>query len=175
MEIQALPTKITESDAMKIAEQRGNIFGRLLLGRKDITLKLIYMESKEIVYRMEEQPIFPFHRRVGNTSRIRILVEGTRCSPAYLDEELQTFPVQISDKNQLQNSPFTEEKLVDAGRYLGRRMVRRQSGRNVALEPEQIRSIYRPYYIAFYGEWKEGTKIRYLPIPADGNEVCRVV
>jgi len=175
MEIQALPTKMTESEAMKIAEQRGNVFGRLLLGKKNITMRLVYMESKEIVYKMKDQYVLPFHRHTAGTNRIRMLVEGTRCSPAYVSEAIQTIPVQISDESQLQNSPFPEDKLVEAGKYLGRRMVRRQSGRNVSMEVEQIRSIYRPFYVAFYGELKQGTKVRYLPIPADGNEICRAV
>lgn len=32
---------------------------------------------------------------------------------------------------------------------------------------------YCPYYVAFYGELVEGTKVRYLPIAADKNEITR--
>ena len=174
MRIQALPLKMTEAEAMKIAQQRGNIFGRLLLGRKNITLKLIYMENKEIVYRITDRSLFKLRRRKGQMERIRMLVEGTGCSPAYLDRELQTQPVQVDNESQLQHSTFPDEKMIEAGRYLGRRMIHRQSGRNVSMEIEHIQSIYRPYYIAFYGELEEGTRVRYLPIPADGNEIRRV-
>ena len=178
MEIVALPKLMTEEAAMEIAEKRGNFFGRLLLREKKITLKLMYIESKEIIYTIiyDSFPLKKFQRVSGKPAiqRIRMLVEETRCTPAFLDEVLHTIPIQISDEAQLQNSNFPEKKLIDEGRYLARRMVRRQSGRNVCLEAESMRSVYRPYYVAFYGDMIEGCKVRYLPIPADGNEIRRV-
>ncbi len=174
MEITALPTTLSMEKAMSIAEKRGNFLGRLLLGKKEITLKLMYLESKEIVYQMKYQKLsLPGRsgRKQLDTQKIRMLVEGTRCMPAFLEEELNTVTLQIEDEDSLQKSSFPEQKMIEEGKYLARRMVRRQSGRDVTLETKSTRSIYRPYYIAFYGELKEGSKVRYLPIPADGNEV----
>ena len=48
MKIQVVPKTMAEEEAMEVAEKRGNFLGRLLLGKKKITLKLMYIESKEI-------------------------------------------------------------------------------------------------------------------------------
>ena len=66
-----------------------------------------------------------------------------------------------------------EEKLIDEAKRLARRMVKRQVGRDVLLDVLSVRSIYRPYYIAFYGDLVENTKVRYIAIPADGNVIER--
>lgn len=176
MEVQALPVTMTEEQAMEIAQKKGNLLGRMLIRDKDITLKLIYLESKELIFQMTyaSSPL-SLRRKLPVTQKICILVEGTRCSPAFLDRELETVSVQVEDECQLQACAFPEEKVVEAGKLLARRMVRRQSGRNVSLAVKEIRSLYRPFYVVFYGEMKEGTKVRYLPIPADGNEVRRTL
>lgn len=178
MEIMALPKSMTEEEARKIAEGRGNLLGRFLLRKKEITLKLMYLESKEIIYSLSYDRL-PFLPRISSPAspkkqqKICMLVEGTRCMPAFLDKPLQTVPVRLEDESQLQNTEFSDQKLIEEGKALARRMVRRQSGRHVSMEPESIRSIYRPCYIAFYGELVHGQKVRYLPIPADGNEIRR--
>lgn len=174
MEIQALPVTMTEEQAMEIAQKKGNLLGRMLIRDQNITLKLIYLESKELIFQMtySSSPL-SLRRKLPATQKICILVEGTRCTPAFLDRELEAVSVQVADEGQLQACAFPEEKIVDAGKLLARRMVRRQSGRDVSLEIKEIHSLYRPFYVAFYGEMKEGTKVRYLPIPADGNEVRR--
>lgn len=180
MKIVALPKTLSQEEALKIARKRGNILGRLIVGQKEVTLKLMYLESKEIVYDMTFQTspllgmIFP-SARTPRRQKIRILVEGTRCNPAYVGEELQTVTVDVADEDSVQDSTFPLEKMIDDGKYLAKRMVRRQVGRHVSLEPESIRSVYRPFYVAFYGALQPGTKVRYLPIPADGNQISRVL
>ena len=178
--IVALPKLLDADKAMQIAQKKGNLLGRIIVGKKQVcSLRLMYLESKEIIYSMSDLPapllgrLFPT-RKTPKQQKIRILVEGTRCNPAYLAHELQTVTLAIDDEDSVQESTFPVQKMIEEGRYLARRMLRRQAGRNVALEAESCRSIYRPYYIAFYGELREGTKVRFLTIPADGNEITRV-
>ena len=54
-------------------------------------------------------------------------------------------------------------------------MVRRQIGKVATAELSSMRSIYRPYDVAFYGKYEMGKRIRYLPIEADGHKVERVL
>lgn len=178
VKIQAFPILLSEPEAYALAEKRGNFLGRLLIKKDHINLRLMYLESREIIFRMTYEPA-PLPRLLGKkaepkqTQRIRMLVEGTRGIPAYLGEEPQLEEVEIQDLNMVQNSELPDEKLIQEARYLARRMVRRQAGRTVTLEVEKMRSVYRPYYVAFYGELVEGTKVRYLPIAADKNEITR--
>ncbi len=180
MKILAFPIQLNEQEARKQAEQRGNFLGRMMVKKDQINLKLMYLESKEITYRMTYLPA-PLLRLLGRKAEpqkgplIRILAEGTRGTPSFLGEDLPLEEVEITDDSQLQNTEFPDEKLIQEGKFLARRMVRRQMGKTVLLEVERIRSIYRPYYIAFYGELVEGTRVRYLPIAADKNEITRTL
>lgn len=58
MKIQVVPKTMAEEEAMEVAEKRGNFLGRLLLGKKKITLKLMYIESKEITFEMTYMDTF---------------------------------------------------------------------------------------------------------------------
>ncbi len=179
MQIEALPRLLDQNKAMELAEKKGNFFGRMLIGKKDITLKLMHIESKEIVYSMTYLPIpllgrFFDSAQPPRAQKIRILVEGTRCNPAYVGEELHTETIEVCDADSIQECAFPLQKMIAEGKYLAKRMIRKQAGRHVMLEVETVRSIYRPYYVAFYGDLQLGTKVRYLPIPADGNEIGRV-
>lgn len=180
MHIEALPKLINSQSAMDIAQKKGNFLGRLIVGEKKVTMKLMYLESKEIIYSMTYLPV-PLLGRLFAASKLpaeqkmRILVEGTRCNPAYVGEELQTISLEVADEDCVQKSPFPVEKMIEEGKYLARRMVHKQVGRNVILKPQSVRSIYRPYYVAFYGELQQGTRVRYLPIPADGNIISRAI
>lgn len=57
MEIQALPVTMTEEQAMEIAQKKGNLLGRMLIRDQNITLKLIYLESKELIFQMTTPPL----------------------------------------------------------------------------------------------------------------------
>lgn len=180
MKISAFPIKMSEQEAYQIAEKRGNLLGRLLVKKDEINLKLMYLESREIVYQMTYCNA-PLPRLLGKKPReekgqkIRILVEGTRCMPAYMGEAPELVELEIDDPEQVQNTEYPDEKLIQEGKYLARRMVRRQIGKTASFEVLEMRSLYRPYYVAFYGPLVNGTKVRYLPIAADKNEISRTV
>ena len=73
----------------------------------------------------------------------------------------------------IQKTEFPDDEIVQTAKRMAVRMVRRQIGQVPIAELDTMRSIYRPYYVAFYGELKMGERVRYLPIPADGNRVER--
>lgn len=178
MKIQVVPKTMAEEEAMEVAEKRGNFLGRLLLGKKKITLKLMYIESKEITFEMTYmdtflRKIFTQQEALPHKQKILMLAEGTRGTPAYLEEPIKTQAMQILDSTQVQPTEIPQEKLIENAKRLAGRMVKRQIGSYVTLDVLQLRSIYRPYYIAFYGELVENTKVRYIAIPADGNVIER--
>ncbi|MFV0497404.1 MAG: hypothetical protein ACK5L0_04420 [Candidatus Fimivivens sp.] len=178
MKIFTFPKRLSEREAYEIAKKRGNIIGRMMVKKDTITMKLMYLESREIIFNMtyEDAPLVRLMRRNAAprpTQKIRMLVEGTRGLPAYVDKDLELQEIEVTDESAVQNSELPDEKLVQEGKFLARRMVRRQLGKTVTMEVDQMRSVYRPYYIAFYGAMEQGTKVRYLPIPADKNIITR--
>lgn len=176
MKINCSKPIITRDEAMNIAKGGGNIAGRMLYGNKDIDLKLLYLENRYIVYNMTylPNPISKLLKKTGKvrTQKIAAIIDGTRCTASYVPDELR-YEELIVDEELIQYTEFSDEELISKGKDMCRRMVRRQMGRYITMEVESMISVYRPYYIAFYGSLVEGTKVRYLPIAADGNEVKR--
>ena len=117
--------------------------------------------------------IFTQKESLPRKQKILMLAEGTRGTPAYLEKPIKTQSLQITDPAQVQTTEIPQDKLIENAKRLAGRMIRRQIGSYVTLEVLQLRSIYRPYYIAFYGELVENTKVRYIAIPADGNIIER--
>lgn len=178
MRIEVTPITMSEEEAMKVARGGGNLLGRAMYGKKDITLKLWYLENREVIFNLDYQPA-PLMRWLGKTEskrpsqKIRMVVEGTRCTASYAGEPIKTREIEIEDSEAIQKTTYPDEEIIQTAKRLAVRMVRRQIGQVPHAELYQMRPIYRPYYIAFYGELKMGSRVRYLPIPADGNRVER--
>lgn len=177
MRITATPIKMTTDEAMEKARQGGNIFGKALYGSGEITLKLIYLESRELILTLNYQPA-PLIKWLGLSEKfkkppqkIRMMVEGTRCTASYAEDPIKTEKVVIIKEDMIQKTEFSDEEIFEAARRSAVRMVRRQIGRVAYAELDSMRSIYRPYYVAFYGKYEMGARIRYLPIEADGFKV----
>lgn len=178
MKIKCFPKTMSEEQAMDIARGGGNIVGKALYGNKKVNIKLMYLENRYIEYEMTYSSnmltkLLKKDEKVKK-QKIRAMVEGTRCTASYVPDEIN---VEIKDVHDdcIQFTEFTNEQIIGKGKDVCRRMVRRQVGSYITMEVEKMESVYRPFYIAFYGDLIQGTKVRYLPIPADGNEVKRTV
>lgn len=179
MRIVATPKIMTDAEAYAKAKKGGNMFGKAMYGNKDITLKLMYLESREVILDLHYRPA-PLMRWLGktdvktpSTQKIRMIVEGTRCTASYAEAPVKTVRIDVDDETAIQKTEYTDEQIIAAAKRPALRMVRRQIGKVATAELSSMRSIYRPYYVAFYGELKMGERVRYLPIAADGNKVER--
>lgn len=180
MKITATPITMTPEEAMKEARKGGNIFGKALYGNGEISLRLIYLESREVILDLYYQPA-PLMRWLGKekdpdkpNKKIRMVVEGTRGGASYAGEPIKTCEIEVDDKA-IQKTEFSDDKIVQSASRLAQRMVRRQIGKVVIARLHAMRSIYRPYYVAFYGKMEMGQKVRYQAIAADGNRIERAL
>ena len=177
----ATPIKMSPGDAMGKAKQCGNVFGKALYGKDQITLKLMYLESREVILNLHYHPapiVKIFHKITGKPApemkgqKIRMIVEGTRGGAAYSEDAVQVEEIEIIE-GALQKTDYTDDEVVEKAKIAGTRMVRRRIGRIVTGDLHKMRSFYRPYYIAFYGDMSMGNKVRYITIAADGYDVNR--
>ena len=180
MQSTATPKVMTDAEALRTARQGGNVFGKALYGSGEITLKLMYLESREVILDLYYQPA-PIMKILGKgeaptepSQKIRMVVEGTRCTASYSEDPIKTQEIDVKEEI-LQKTEFPDDKIVAAAKRHALRMVRRQIGKVATAELSSMRSIYRPYYVAFYGKYEMGKRIRYLPIEADGHKVERVL
>lgn len=180
MKITATHKTMGTEEALSKARGGGNMLGKAMYGKKDITLKLMYLESREVILQLNYRPA-PLLRMLGikpkgpESQKIRMIVEGTRCTGSYVEDPIATEVVEVPDEGCVQNTEYSDENILQAAKRPALRMVRRQIGRVATAELVSMRSIYRPYYIAFYGELKMGERVRYLPIAADGFRVDRTI
>lgn len=179
MKIKCFQKTMNEDQAMKIAMGGGNVLGKMLYGNKPIQLRLMYLENRYIEYEMTYSTnaisnLLKKEKSNEKKQKIRVIVEGTRCTASYVQNEINVTQKDVKEED-IQFSEFTDEQIIGKGKDMCRRMVRRQVGSYITMDVISMESVYRPYYIAFFGELVEGTKVRYLPIPADGNEVKRTV
>lgn len=176
MEIECFPVKMTEEEALRIARGGKNPIVRAIFGKKKINLRIMYLESRYITYEMTYKDNIIVKtlkkKKVQDKQKIRVMVEATTCSPSYVEDDIVTEIKDIKE-NDIQPTYYDDKRLSDCGAIMAARMVRRHMGRNLSIKPVEERKVYRPFYIAIYGDMVENTKARYMPIAADGNVVCR--
>ena len=179
VKILATPIVMNPGEAMIEAKKCGNVFGKALYGKEKITLKLFYLESEEVILNLYYQPapIMKLFGKKDNTvpsTKIRMVVEGTRGGASYAETPITVQEVTVSE-SAIQKTDLTEEQIVQRAKIPALRMVRRRAGRVVTGDLYKMRSFYRPHYVAFYGNMEMGSKVRYICIPADGNKVERSI
>lgn len=174
MKIECFPVLMSEEEALRRAKKGlAGLYGK----NKKINLRLMWLENRYMEFEMTYQDnilrkLLRKDKGKVDRQRIRSIVEATTCSGAYMEDPIQTVYREV-DELDIQPTYYSDDRLIHTGRESVRRMVRRHAGRHVIAELKEMRKVYRPYWIAIYGEMIEGTKARYLPIPADGNSVNR--
>ena len=175
VKIEALPIVMSPEKAMKIASGEKNPIVKAMARNKKINMRVMYLENRYYIYEMVYEKTFLEKMSGKNTlgdtvKKIRIIVEATTCSASYTSDPIETEEIEV-DEESIQPTYYDDQRLEDTGIRMAKRMVRRRIGRQVSMRVLSMKKIYRPYYIAIYGDMIEGTKARYLPIAADGFEV----
>lgn len=106
--------------------------------------------------------------------KMQILVNGTTGSVALVtDRMLQLEDVDFDENTIFQNASFDEEEAIKRAKMLAHKITHRAMGGMHEAEIVQYMSIYRPFWVAFYGDYEAGSKVRYITIPADGGRSSR--
>lgn len=174
MKINILPVKMSQEEAMKYAGGYHNLAVKLTARGKKINLKLMFLEHRVYIFELTylDTPFIKKLRKkpLPEKQKIRIFADATTCSVSYLEDPLKTQSIKVSE-DAVQGSYYDDQRLEDKAAMLAKRIVRRRTGRNLEIRTLSMEKVYRPYYIAIYGEMKMGTKARYYPIPADGYKI----
>ena len=178
MKIQCFPVKMSKEEALKIAAGHKNPMVKLMAGKKKINLRLMWLENRYYIYEMTYQDNALTKALAGlfrnkpliDRQKIRVIVDATTATASYTEDPIHTEPREVNELD-IQESYYDDQRLEDCGAILCKRMVRRRVGRHFSIRTVSMQKVYRPYYIAIYGDMIEGTRARYIPIAADGNEV----
>lgn len=178
MKLQSFSIKLDPEEARTLSLKQAGPLGRMMVGKNpDIHMRTIFIENKIITFQVTNEPS-PLARwmkkeRPRHQSLIRMIANGSTCGVSYYDGEGADIIELEVDDGQVQHSDYPDSQLITRGNALARRILRRRVGGNVSIEPIEIKSVFRPYHVAFFGEPVEGKKVRYLPVAADGCSVRR--
>ncbi|MBM7616147.1 hypothetical protein [Alkaliphilus hydrothermalis] len=176
--IKCFPIKLNVDEAKNIANKKGNFIGKVLLkNHNEITMKELYIENKVITYNVTFTPL-PFVKKLFKNYKqqeilIRIIANGSTGGVSYYDDKGIDIETKEVNPDNIQMSDYDIEKLITKGNILVRKILRRRIGGNLTINAVDVMSVFRPYHIAFFGELIEGSKVRYIPISADGCNVRR--
>lgn len=179
MKIECFPIKINQERARTLAQKQTGFIARLFVGneKKVEVMKTLYIENRLITFDITSHPplierIFKKNSR-ARISKIQMIANGSTCGVAYYDGRgVDIIEKEIEEKD-IQKSDYADDLLITRGNAIARRILRRRVGGNLSLEVSEIKSVYRPYHIAFFGKPEEGKKIYYVPIAADDCSVKR--
>jgi len=105
-----------------------------------------------------------------------LIVNGTSGSPSLVDVMPKMVKIEMTEERYdriVQKTDFTDDEIIRNAKKMAIRVMHRIVGGMPKIKDVTVKSIYRPFYVAFYGEVVEGNKVRYIPIPADGGHTTK--
>lgn len=176
MLVDSFAVKIDQDKALQMVKKRMSLFGKLLVGKNSETeMKTIFIENKIITYKINhEAPFFVKWFKKDpkiKSNKVRMIANGSTAGVSLYDDTGVNIVEMDVDEDQLQRSDYPDNQLEIRGNALARKILRRRVGGHVTLETLEIKSVYRPYHVVFFGKLVEGQKVRYMPVPADENMV----
>jgi hypothetical protein len=162
MQVATTPQKLSKSDALNIAIKKGGFLGKLIV-------------KQEIKYTVK--PISIFRTKKSNInkpkeSKINILCDCTT-GVAALADSLPNFEVKEVEDKSIKDKLINDDELLKRSKKLAFKLIHKHNVGHPYLESWEIKEIYRPFWVAIYGKFEQGNKIRYLPIQADGHNIQR--
>ena len=176
MQIKVVKRKMDIPEAQTIADGKGGYLGKLVVRNSVSQIDIAYFPYYLIDFSYVVQP-----GRIGKLidknaqrreSKISILTDCTTASSALVEkmpdmEELEVAPDCLKEKL------LPENEIVDTAKKLAFRLLRKFIVGSPEIMLAHVEEVYRPFWVAIYGEYKEGNKVRYMPIPADGFKFKR--
>ncbi len=167
--IAALKQKMQKEEAMKIAEKKGDWLWNIVFCKSPLSeVRLIYIEyvlldietvsSPTLMNKIRKKASQPVRKK------LKVLVNGSTGGVSLVtDQNLQIEEIELNDEAEMQNKAFDDAEADN-------KIPHRAMGGMHEAEIVGRLSIYRPFWVAFYGDMKQGNRVRYITIAADGGQ-----
>ncbi|RDY26174.1 hypothetical protein CHL78_014580 [Romboutsia weinsteinii] len=176
MEINALPLKLTQEDAVDIAKKgRGSFLSKLLLMKKDAhEVRLHYIEFKLVTIEIRyNKSGFRKSNKHDKTHIIKILINGSTGSGSVVNDVPKVIKVKNINRDIVQYSDKDESRVRGKANKMAMRITHRFMGGVPDIKIINIESFFRPYWVVFFGEVKANNRVSYMPVEADGFVINR--
>ncbi len=180
MNIRAFPICIAKEEAGKMAEAQGYWLRKIFCPGKSLSeVRLHFIECKLITYEVTYQPnlldkLFA-RKEKARKQAITMLADGSCSSVAWADTVPGIVTLENVHEDQIQYADKDDKFLIDKGRSAALKVIHRHVGGIPEIREIKVESIFRPYWIAFFGEVIEGQKVHYTPIAADGYMIQKTI
>ncbi|MTK13313.1 MAG: hypothetical protein F8N39_14880 [Clostridiaceae bacterium] len=173
MNIKSFPIKIDEEEAEFKARAKGGALWRAIFNGKNLSeIRKHFVEFKLITFEVIHRPNFieklVFGKSEVKKQTITMLANGSTGSVSWVESMPDIVELKDIDENTIQLSDKDDEYLTRRGRKIAIKVIHRHVGGIPEIKVLKIESVFRPYWLAFYGDMVEGNKVRYMPIAADG-------
>ncbi|MBN7772955.1 hypothetical protein [Clostridium aminobutyricum] len=173
MDIRSFQIKIDKKEAEHMALDKGGFLWNAVFSDRNLTkMKRHFIEFKLMTFEATYQPTWIeryFKHKTGTRKQlITMLANGSTGSVAWVDSLPEVVTIEDVEDDDIQLSDQEEDLLIKRGKKIATQVIHRHIGGVPNLELMEIESVFRPYWIAFYGEVIVGNKVRYKPIAADG-------
>lgn len=177
--MRVFPRTMSKEEAAGIAQRKGGGLWKLVFQSLPLAkLQLYYFEYKLITLEIVFNKTLIARMLSKDSSEPKkmemvVLGNGTTGSVAVVDRPPVLDEVEPSVDEEIQYAYCDEEALLSSARKLAVRLLHRMRGGIPSVRSVRVESVFRPHWVAFYGEYSPGRKVRYKVIPADGNKVKR--
>jgi hypothetical protein len=180
MELYTFPKIMSREEAYKVAKSKGGFIWRMVFSKLPLAkLQLHYIEYK--LFKLEATLERPFllrlisknHLRLPDRKNVLILGNGTTGGAVLVTNHPNIIKLGSVDESLIQHAHIEGEDMLANAKKLAMRVVHRMVGGMPCIEEIEAISIYRPFWVAYYGDLTPGSKARYIMIPADGCSSIR--
>lgn len=176
MVITTLRRKMERGEALSIAQRKGDWLWNMVFHKVPLSeLRLMYIEYVLLDIETVAAPTLASRLRGQRTEPVRkklkVLVNGSTVGVSLVtDKNLQIEEIEITEGTDVQQKAFDDEEADKRAKILAHKITHRSMGGMHEARIIERTSIYRPFWVAFYGDMKEGSKVRYITIAADGGQ-----
>ncbi len=173
MDIRLFEIKVSREEAAERARRKGSLVWKAVFAKARLSeIRQHFIEFKLLTFEVLHRPSLLerwfFHRTETKKQTVTVLGDGSTGAVAWVESLPRIVELSGVDENIVQWADQRDDRLANRARALALKVVHRHVGGVPEINLLRVESIFRPYWIAFYGEVIEGRKVRYLPIPADG-------
>lgn len=174
--ITSLRQKMQREEAMEIAERKGDWLWNIVFHKSPLSeLRLMYIEYVLLDIEMVSSPTLLNKIRKKASSpvkkKLKVLVNGSTGGVSLVtDQNLQIEEIELNDEAETQKKAFDDQEAEKRAKVLAHKITHRSMGGMHEAKIVDRLSIYRPFWVAFYGDMKEGNRVRYITIAADGGQ-----
>lgn len=164
--------KMSESEALILAQNKNSwLWGLVYRGLPLAKLELVYIEYIIVKVRSESVPslIEKIRGKHGKKTRkvFEVLFNGTSGAVALITDMPEIEEIELAKEDRVQYASFSDFDIVNNTKKLVHKLTHRHLGGHHTVEIIEKTPVYRPFYVAYYGNYQLGNKVRYITMAAD--------